>query len=205
MRYGTALVAGVAALTSVTSVTDSLVGGLATLDSSLERAPAIESRVEFEWYGVVKLSHEAKYDLAIKTLDETMNWYIAEVNEGTALDVGKLDTIVDGAEAYMQGYCITQAAHGTEIEVQGTQKCVELTMNTDTTALSTYEIHIEEHAHRRKRSGDDGYFAIFAGHLDSEWEDSSTHFLKCGASAACGDVAAGADIELECVGEIDHS
>ena len=163
--------------------------------------------VEFEWYGVVKLSHEAQYDLAIKTLDETMNLYIAEVNEGATLDVAALDTIVDGAAAYMQGYCTTQAAHGSEIEVETTQKCVELTMNTDTTALSTYEIHIEEHAHRLRRrlSGDDVYFAIFAGHLDSEWEDSSTHFLKCGASAACGDVAAGDDIELECVGEIDHS
>merc|ERR1719389_715353 len=53
-----------------------------------QRRPAYA--VEFEWYGVVKLSHEAKYDLAIKTLDETMNLYIAEVNEGTALDVGKL-------------------------------------------------------------------------------------------------------------------
>ena len=38
-----------------------------------------------------------------------------------------------------------------------------------------------------------------------EWEDSSAHFLKCGASAACGDVFPGADIELECVGDVDHS
>ena len=159
----------------------------------------------YEWYGVVKLSHSSEYDLTIKTLDETMRFYIAEI--GATPDSAALDTIVDGAAAYMQGYCTTQAAHGSEIEVETTQKCVELTMNTDTTALSTYEIHIEEHAHRLRRrlSGDDVYFAIFAGHLDSEWEDSSTHFLKCGASAACGDVAAGDDIELECVGEIDHS
>ena len=160
---------------------------------------------EYEWYGVVKLSHEAQYDLTIKTLDETMNLYIAEVNEGTALDVGKLDTIVDGAAAYMQTYCGTQAAHGTEIEVDTTQKCVELTMNTDTTALSTYEIHIGAHAHRRRLSGDDVYFAIFAGHGIAEWEDSSAHFLKCGTGGPCGDVAASADIELECVGDVDHA
>ena len=159
----------------------------------------------YEWYGVVKLAHSSEYDLTIKTLDETMNLYIAEVNEGATLDVGKLDTIVDGAAAYMQGYCDVQAAHDTEIEVEGTQKCVELTMNTDTTALSTYEIHIGAHAHRRRLSGDDVYFAIFAGHGIAEWEDSSAHFLKCGASAACGDVLASADIELECVGEVDQS
>ena len=140
-----------------------------SLRSLLFLAIAAPAYAAYEWYGVVKLAHSSEYDLTIKTLDETMNLYIAEVNEGTALDVGKLDTIVDGAEAYMQGYCTTQAAHGTEIEVEGTQKCVELTMNTDTTALSTYEIHIEEHAHRLRRrlSGDDVYFAIFAGHLDS--------------------------------------
>ena len=160
---------------------------------------------EYEWYGVVKLSHEAQYDLTIKTLDETMNLYIAEVNEGATLDVAALDTIVDGAAAYMQGYCDVTAAHGTKIEVEGTKKCVELTMNTDTTALSTYEIHIGAHAHRRRLSGDDVYFAIFAGHGIAEWEDSSAHFLKCGASAACGDVFPGADIELECVGDVDHS
>ena len=136
---------------------------------------------EYEWYGVVKLSHEAQYDLTIKTLDETMHLYIAEVNEGAALDPFALHTIVDGAEAYMYTYCATQAAHGTEIEVEGTQKCVELTMNTDTTATSTYELHIEEQPHRRRLSGDDVYFAIFARHGISEWEDSSTHFLKCGA------------------------
>ena len=160
---------------------------------------------QYHWYGVVKLSHSSEYDLTIKTLDETMNLYIAEVNEGATLDVGKLDTIVDGAAAYMQTYCGTQAAHDTEIEVEGTQKCVELTMNTDTTALSTYEIHIGAHAHRRRLSGDDVYFAIFAGHGIAEWEDSSAHFLKCGAGAACGDAAAGADIELECVGDVDHA
>ena len=61
------------------------------------------------------------------------------------------------------------------------------------------------HAHRRRLSGDDVYVAIFAEHGISEWEDSSAHFLKCGASAACGDVFPGADIELECVGDVDHS
>ena len=179
--------------------------GIMSLRSLLVLAVAAPAAAEYEWYGVVKLAHSSEYDLTIKTLDETMNLYIAEVNEGTALDVGKLDTIVDGAAAYMQTYCGTQAAHDTEIEVEGTQKCVELTMNTDTTALSTYEIHIGAHAHRRRLSGDDVYFAIFAGHGIAEWEDSSAHFLKCGASAACGDVFPGADIELECVGDVDHS
>ena len=159
--------------------------------------------VEFEWYGVVKLAHSSEYDLTIKTLYETMRFYIREINEGGSLDVAALDTIVDDAEAYMQTYCLETAAPGTEIEIYGGMKCVELTMGTG--ATSTYELHIGAHAHRRRLSGDDVYFAIFAGHLDSEWEDSSTHFLKCGASAACGDVAAGTDIELECVGEIDHS
>ena len=159
----------------------------------------------YEWYGVVKLSHEAQYDLTIKTLDETMNLYIAEINEDVALDVIALDTIVDGAEAFMDTYCTGTAAHGTEIEVDTEKKCVTLTMNTDTTALSTYELHIEEQPHRRRLSGDDVYVAIFAEHGIAEWEDSSTHFLKCGAGAACGDVAAGVDIELECVGEIDHA
>ena len=158
----------------------------------------------YGWYGVVKLAHSSEYDLTIKTLTDTMRFYIREINEGAALDVAALDTIVDGAEAYMQTYCLETAAPGTEIEVEGTQKCVELTMNTDTTALSTYEIHIGAHAHRRRLSGDDVYFAIFAGHGIAEWEDSSAHFLKCGA-AACGDVAASADIELECVGDVDHA
>ena len=155
----------------------------------------------YEWYGVVKLSQSSEYDLTIKTLTDTMRFYIAEI--GAALDAVALDTIVDGAEAYMQTYCAVMAAHGTEIEIDTEKKCVTLTMGTG--ATSTYELHIEEHAHRRRLSGDDVYFAIFAGHLDSEWEDSSTHFLKCGASAACGDVAAGVDIELECVGDVDHA
>ena len=159
----------------------------------------------YDWYGVVKLSHSSEYDLTIKTLDETMHLYIAEVNEGAALDVIALDTIVDGAEAFMDTYCTGTAAHLTEIEVDTEKKCVTLTMNIDTTALSTYELHIEEHAHRRRLSGDDVYFAIFARHGIDEWEDSSTHFLKCGASAACGDVSAGADIELECVGDVEHA
>ena len=158
---------------------------------------------QYHWYGVVKLSHSSEYDLTIKTLDETMHLYIAEVNEGAALDPFALHTIVDGAEAYMYTYCSHTAADAAVIEVDADKKCVTLQMGTG--ATSTYELHIEEHAHRRRLSGDDVYFAIFARHGIDEWEDSSTHFLKCGASAACGDVAAGDDIELECVGEIDHS
>jgi len=160
--------------------------------------------VEFEWYGVVKLAHSSEYTMTIKTLTETMNLYIAEINEGAAIDVGKLDTIVDGAEAFMKTYEARDGtiADGGEIDV-GEQTVVTLTMGAG--ATTTYELHVGAHNHARRLSGDDVYFAIFAGHLDSEWEDSSTHFLKCGASAACGDVAAGTDIELECVGEIDHS
>ena len=157
----------------------------------------------YDWYGVVKLSHSSEYDLTIKTLDETMHLYIAEVNEGAALDPFALHTIVDGAEAYMYTYCSHTAADAAVIEVDADKKCVTLQMGTG--ATSTYELHIEEHAHRRRLSGDDVYFAIFAGYGISEWEDSSAHFLKCGASAACGDVFPGADIELECVGDVDHA
>ena len=158
---------------------------------------------QYHWYGVVKLSHSSEYDLTIKTLDETMHLYIAEVNEGAALDPFALHTIVDGAEAYMYTYCSHTAADAAVIEVDADKKCVTLQMGTG--ATSTYELHIEEHAHRRRLSGDDVYFAIFARHGIDEWEDSSTHFLKCGASAACGDVSAGADIELECVGDVEHA
>ena len=172
------------------------------LRSLLFLAVAAPAAARYEWYGVVKLAHSSEYDLTIRTLTETMRFYIAEI--GATPDAAALDTIVDGAEAYMQTYCYgATAAHGTEIEVDTTQKCVELTMGTG--ATSTYELHIGAHAHRRRLSGDDVYVAIFAEHGIAEWEDSSTHFLKCGASAACGDVAAGTDIELECVGEIDHS
>ena len=156
----------------------------------------------YGWYGVVKLAHSSEYDLTIKTLTDTMRFYIREINEGAALDVAALDTIVDGADGYMQTYCQETAAPGTDIEIYGGMKCVELTMGTG--ATSTYELHIGAHAHRRRLSGDDVYFAIFAGHGIAEWEDSSAHFLKCGA-AACGDVAASADIELECVGDVDHA
>ena len=173
-----------------------------SLRSLLFLAIAAPAYAAYEWYGVVKLAHSSEYDLTIKTLDETMKFYIAEI--GAKPDAAALDTIVDGAEAYMQTYCTGTAAHGTEIEVDGTQKCVELTMGTG--ATSTYELHIEEHAHRRRLSGDDEvYFAIFAGHGIAEWEDSTTHFLKCGTGGACGDAAASADIELECVGDVDHA
>ena len=33
----------------------------------------------YEWYGVVKLSHSSEYDLTIRTLTETMRFYIAEI------------------------------------------------------------------------------------------------------------------------------
>ncbi len=158
----------------------------------------------YDWYGVVKLSHSSEYDLTIKTLDETMHLYIAEVNEGAALDPFALHTIVDSAEAYMYTYCSHTAADAAVIEVDADKKCVTLQMGTG--ATSTYELHIGAHDHRRRLSGDDEvYFAIFAGHGIDEWEDSSAHFLKCGAGAACGDVAASADIELECVGDVDHA
>ena len=175
-----------------------------TLRSLLVLAMAAPAYAAYEWYGVVKLAHSSEYTMTIKTLTETMNLYIAEINEGAALDVAALDTIADGAEAYMKTYEARDGtiADGDEIDV-GEQTVVTLTMGTG--ATTTYELHVGAHSHRRRLSGDDVYFAIFAGHLDSEWEDSSTHFLKCGASAACGDVAAGDDIELECVGEIDHS
>ena len=159
--------------------------------------------VEFEWYGVVKLAHSSEYTMTIKTLTETMNLYIAEINEGAAIDVGKLDTIVDGAEAFMKTYEARDGtiADGGEIDV-GEQTVVTLTMGAG--ATTTYELHVGAHNHARRLSGDDVYFAIFAGHGIAEWEDSSAHFLKCGA-AACGDVAASADIELECVGDVDHA
>ena len=116
----------------------------------------------YEWYGVVKLSHSSEYQLTIKTLDETMHLYIAEVNEGAALDAFALHTIVDGAEAYMYTYCSHTAADAAVIEVDADKKCVTLQMGTG--ATSTYELHIEEHAHRRRLSGDDVYVAIFAEH-----------------------------------------
>ena len=175
-----------------------------SLRSLLFLAIAAPAAAEYEWYGVVKLAHSSEYTMTIKTLTETMNLYIAEINEGAALDVAALDTIADGAEAYMKTYEARDGtiADGDEIDV-GEQTVVTLTMGTG--ATTTYELHVGAHSHRRRLSGDDVYFAIFAGHGIDEWEDSSAHFLKCGASAACGDVAAGDDIELECVGEIDHS
>ena len=175
-----------------------------SLRSLLFLAIAAPAAAEYEWYGVVKLAHSSEYTMTIKTLTETMNLYIAEINEGAALDVAALDTIADGAEAFMKTYEARDGtiADGDEIDV-GEQTVVTLTMGTG--ATTTYELHVGAHSHRRRLSGDDVYFAIFAWHGIDEWEDSSTHFLKCGASAACGDVAAGDDIELECVGEIDHS
>ena len=168
-------------------------------------AIAAPAYAAYEWYGVVKLAHASEYTMTIKTLNETMNLYIAEINEGAALDVAALDTIADGAEAFMDTYEARDGtiADGGEIDV-GEQTVVTLTMGAG--ATTSYELHVGAHAHRRRLSGDDEvYFAIFAGHGIDEWEDSSAHFLKCGAGAVCGDVAAGADIELECVGDVDHA
>ena len=165
----------------------------------------------YEWYAVFKLEHGTEYKINLGQTasggtayaDPAMKLYFAEV--GATLDAVALDTLVDGAEAYMGTYCGTDAAEGSIIEMDTEKKCANLVMNT-TAATSHWELHFEEHAHRRRLSGDDEvYFAIFAGHGIDEWEDSSTHFLKCGAGAACGDAAAGADIELECVGDVDHA
>ena len=178
-----------------------------SLRSLLFLAIAAPAAAEYEWYGVVKLAHSSEYTMTIKTLTETMNLYIAEINEGAALDVAALDTIADGAEAFMKTYEARDGtiADGDEIDV-GEQTVVTLTMGTG--ATTTYELHVGAHSHRRRLSGDDVYFAIFAGHGIDEWEDSSVHFLKCGAGTSptsCGDVTAGTDIELECVGDVDHS
>ena len=61
-----------------------------SLRSLLFLAVAAPAAARYEWYGVVKLSHEAQYDLTIKTLDATMDLYIAEINEGAALAVAAL-------------------------------------------------------------------------------------------------------------------
>jgi hypothetical protein len=156
----------------------------------------------YEWFAVMKLTHEAEYALTLKTLDESMKFYIAEL--GTSYDAASLDALVDGAEAYMSTYCSDVVADAGVIESDAEQVCKTLAMGSGLT--STYELHIEEHAHRRRLSGDeDVYFAVFAEHAISEWEDDTVHFLKCGASAACGDVVAGADVETDCDGDTDHS
>ena len=158
----------------------------------------------YEWFAVMKLTHEAEYALTLKTLDESMKFYVAEL--GTSYDAASLDTLVDGAEAYMSTYCSDVVADAGVIKSDTEQVCKTLTMGSGLT--STYELHIEEHAHRRRLSGDeDVYFAVFAEHAISEWEDDTVHFLKCGATApaTCGDVAAGADVETDCDGDTDHS
>ena len=174
----------------------------------------------YEWYAVFKLEHGSEYKInlgqtggttdAPEYADDTMKLYFAEVNEGAAIDAAKLDALVDGAESHMQTYCGTDSAAGnattpTVIEMDTEKLCRNFVMAADTQATSHWELHIGAHAHRRRLSGDDVYVAIFAEHGIAEWEDSSAHFLKCGASAACGDVFPGADIELECVGDVDHS
>ena len=173
------------------------------LRSLLFLAVAAPAAAEYEWYGVVKLAHSSEYDLTIKTLDETMNLYIAEVNEGATLDVGKLDTIVDGAEKQMQMYCDTNVAAGTStsptvIEMDTEKLCRNFVMAADTQATSHWELHFEEHAHRRRLSGEDVFVAIFAEHdLHAEFESTASgHYLT---------TAAGVDVEPECDGEVDHS
>ena len=162
----------------------------------------------YEWYAVFKLEHGSEYKInlgqtggttaAPEYADDTMKLYFAEVNEGTAIDAAKLDTIVDGAEAHMQTYCGTDSAAGSIIEMDTEQKCANLVMNT-TAATSHWELHFEEHAHRRRLSGEMSYVAIFAEHdMHAEFESAASgHYLT--------DKATGDDIEPECDGEVDHS
>ena len=98
----------------------------------------------YEWFAVMKLTHEAEYALTLKTLDESMKFYVAEL--GTSYDAASLDTLVDGAEAYMSTYCSDVVADAGVIESDTEQVCKTLTMGSGLT--STYELHIEEHAHR---------------------------------------------------------
>jgi len=105
----------------------------------------------YEWFAVMKLTHEAEYALTLKTLDESMKFYIAEL--GTSYDAASLDALVDGAEAYMSTYCSDVVADAGVIESDAEQVCKTLAMGSGLT--STYELHIEEHAHRRRLSGGD--------------------------------------------------
>ena len=171
----------------------------------------------YEWYAVFKLEHGTEYKInlgqtkgttaAPEYADDTMKLYFAEVNEGaaniTAIDAGKLDTIVDGAEKQMQMYCDTNVAAGTStsptvIEMDTEKLCRNFVMAADTQATSHWELHFEEHAHRRRLSGEDVFVAIFAEHdLHAEFESTASgHYLT---------TAAGVDVEPECDGEVDHS
>ena len=157
----------------------------------------------YEWYAVFKLEHGTEYKINLGQTasggtayaDPAMKLYFAEV--GATLDAVALDTLVDGAEAYMGTYCGTDAAEGSIIEMDTEKKCANLVMNT-TAATSHWELHFEEHAHRRRLSGEDVFVAIFAEHdLHAEFESTASgHYLT---------TAAGVDVEPECDGEVDHS
>merc|ERR1719263_1262966 len=98
----------------------------------------------------------------------------------TIVDAGKLDTIVDGAEKQMQMYCDTNVAAGTStsptvIEMDTEKLCRNFVMAADTQATSHWELHFEEHAHRRRLSGEDVFVAIFAEHdLHAEFESTAS-------------------------------
>ena len=158
----------------------------------------------YEWYAVFKLEHGTEYKINLGQTasggtayaDPAMKLYFAEV--GATLDAVALDTLVDGAEAYMGTYCGTDAAEGSIIEMDTEKKCANLVMNT-TAATSHWELHFEEHAHRRRLSGEESYVAIFAEHdMHAEFESAASgHYLTVKAT--------GADVEPECDGEVDHS
>ena len=167
----------------------------------------------YEWYAVFKLEHGSEYKInlgqtggttaAPEYADDTMKLYFAEVNEGAAIDAAKLDALVDGAESHMQTYCGTDSAAGntttpTVIEMDTEKLCRNFVMAADTQATSHWELHFEEHAHRRRLSGEDVFVAIFAEHdLHAEFESTASgHYLT---------TAAGVDVEPECDGEVDHS
>ena len=158
----------------------------------------------YEWYAVFKLERGTEYRINLGQTgwghyaDPAMRLYFAEVNEGAAIDAVALDTLVDGAEAYMGTYCGTDAAEGSIIEMDTEKKCANLVMST-TAATSHWELHFEEHAHRRRLSGEMSYVAIFAEHdMHAEFESAASgHYLT--------DKATGDDIEPECDGEVDHS
>ena len=122
-----------------------------------------------------------------------MKLYFAEVNEGAAIDAAKLDALVDGAESHMQTYCGTDSAAGntttpTVIEMDTEKLCRNFVMAADPQATSHWELHFEEHAHRRRLSGEDVFVAIFAEHdLHAEFESTASgHYLT---------TAAGVDVE----------
>ena len=164
----------------------------------------------YEWYAVFKLEHGSEYKInlgqtggttaAPEYADDTMKLYFAEVNEGAAIDAAKLDALVDGAESHMQTYCGTDSAAGntttpTVIEMDTEKLCRNFVMAADTQATSHWELHFEEHSHRRRLSGEDVFVAIFAQHLLQEFESTASgHFLT---------TAAGVDVEPVCDGEVD--